>query len=52
MSLQEIWQIKAEQSKITKDMTTSELIEYYANIIREFNIIIGNQSGKNEAVVN
>ena len=52
MSLQEIWQIKAEQSKITKDMTTAELKEYYANTIREFNKIIGNQNTKNEAVVN
>ena len=50
MSLQEIWQIKAELSKITKDMTTAELKEYYANTIREFNEIISNQSTKGESV--
>ena len=44
MNLQEIWQIKAELSKITKDMTTAELKEYYVNTIREFNKVIGNQS--------
>ena len=44
MSLQEIWQIKSEQSKITKDMTTAQLKEYYVNAMREFNKIMGNKS--------
>ena len=43
MSLQEVWQIKTEQSKITKDMTTAELKKYYANALCEFNKIMGNR---------
>ena len=40
MSLQEVWQIKAEKSKLTKDMTTAQLKEYYDNALREFNKMI------------
>ena len=41
MSLQEILEIKAEESKKTKDMTTAQLKEYYANAMREFYKIMG-----------
>ncbi|MCL1873328.1 MAG: hypothetical protein FWF85_04340 [Clostridiales bacterium] len=47
MSLQEIWQIKAEKSKLTKDMTIAQLKEYYDNVLREFSKIIDNQVAKN-----
>jgi len=46
MSLQEVWEIKAEISQKTKDMTTIQLKEYYANALREFNKIMN----KSEAV--
>jgi hypothetical protein len=46
MSLQEIWQIKAEKSKLTKDMTTTQLKEYYDNVLREFSKIAGNKIAK------
>jgi hypothetical protein len=43
MILHEVWRIKEEKSKITKDMTTSQLNEYYADSIREFSKITGKQ---------
>ena len=46
MSLQEIWQIKAEKSKITKDMSISQLKEYYDNVLHEFSKRISNNSIK------
>jgi len=45
MSLQEVWEIKAEESKKTKDMTTAELKEYYDNALREFNKIMVKSTG-------
>jgi len=50
MSLQEVWEIKAEESKKTKHMTTVELKEYYANALREFYEIMNNPSTKTEVV--
>ena len=43
MSLQEVWDIKAEISKKTKDMTATQLKDYYDNSLREFNKIMGKQ---------
>jgi hypothetical protein len=42
MNLQEVWEIKAEESKKIKDMTTAQLIEYHDNVLREFSIIMDN----------
>jgi len=49
MNLQEVWEIKAEESKKTKDMTTAQLIEYYNNVLLEFNKIMGSQVIKSGA---
>jgi len=37
MTIEEIWQIKEELSKNIKDLTTDELIAYYAKSTEEFN---------------
>ena len=47
MTIQEVWEIKARKSQITKDMTTEQLKEYYADSLREFYRITGKQL-KNE----
>jgi hypothetical protein len=49
MNLQEVWKIKAEESRKTKDMTTTQLIEYYDNVLREFNKIMDSQVTKSRA---
>ena len=44
MTLQEVWEIKAEESKKTNDMTTAQLKEYYENVLKEFNKVMNNLS--------
>ena len=43
MTIQEVWQIKDQKSRITKDMTTAQLNEFFANSLREFSKITGKQ---------
>ena len=48
ITLQEVLEIKARKSQVTKDMTTEQLNEYYADSLQEFCKIAGKQL-KNEA---
>ena len=43
MTLQEVWEIKAQKSQVTKEMTTEQLKNYYADSMREFCRITGKQ---------
>ena len=43
MTLQEVLEIKAQKSQVTKDMTTEQLNEYYADSLQEFCKITGKQ---------
>jgi hypothetical protein len=49
MTIEEVWEIKAELSQVTKNMTTEQLKEHYANVMREFYKIMGKSS--DEAVI-
>ena len=43
MTIQEVWKIKEQKSQVTKDMTTEQLNEYFADSMREFSKITGKQ---------
>ena len=40
MTIQEVLSIKEEKSQQTKNMTVSELKDYYAKCMREFSIVM------------
>ena len=48
MTLQEVWKIKDQKSQETKNMTTAQLNEYFAESLQEFRKITGKQITNNE----
>jgi hypothetical protein len=48
MILHDVWKIKEQKSQLTKDMTTAQLNEYFADSLLEFSKITGKSLTKKE----